>query len=197
MHINAIKFYRISFLAISQGYVIAVVATLRIWPSEGTPIGGAHQVAQRQHIDRLKVILCTRGNQNKLRLNDSRWQEISTREYENKERSSSIHESWWIMVNCDELHRHVQHLNVHVLQICQSISNPTWVWMNDPKAHDGLQGRSLSCHGAKLGEDGLGTPPVQIKEEHDLTAQDQDLRNRNHSGHPMKYVNYAASEYSY
>ena len=62
---------------------------------------------------------------------------------------------------------------------------------------DGLQGRSLSRRGAKLGEAGLGTPPVQIKEEHDLTAQDQDLRNRNHSGHPMKYVNCAASEYSY
>jgi hypothetical protein len=102
------------------------------------------------------------------------------------------------MVNCDELHRHVQHLNVHVP--CASnmpISNPTWVWMSDPKAHDGLQGRSLSRRGAKLGEAGLGTPPVQIKEEHDLTAQDQDLRNRNHSGHPMKYVNCAASEYSY
>jgi len=53
---------------------------------------------------------------------------------------------------------------------------------------------ALSRRGAKLGEAGLGTPPIQIKEEHDLTAQDQDLRNRNHSGHPMKY---AASEYSY
>ena len=37
--------------------------TLSIRPSEGTPIGGAHQVAQCQHIDRLTEIqLFTRGS---------------------------------------------------------------------------------------------------------------------------------------